>query len=272
MSPTSTSEDTPPAGGASDNPPLPPAATKNAPPPRPWLGFTIDAALAVVLLMVVSILLITPLVLVETFASPGRPSDEVLQAMLPQITVAAIVSMLLAALATWMLRGRNMVGELPRSPLGPALAWSLLAGVGIQLLVLAIDAGLGFLDAPLTPSNAEPIEALARQWPWLTWVLVVIVGPFAEELLFRHVLLRRFALAGRVLAGLVATSALFALLHEVGQGADRSLAAWFGILAVYLAMGMGFGLVYVRTGRLWAAFAAHAACNATAMAIAAFST
>lgn len=277
VSPTSTSEDAPPAGGPSDNPaelPAPPALPPTVSrPQRPWLGFTIDAVLAMALLLVASILLITPLVVVQTMGQPpGMSSHDVMQAILPQMTVAAIVAMLLAALGTWALRGRGMVGELPRSPLGPALAWSVLAGVGIQAIVLAIDAGLRSIDAPLAPSNAEPILALSRQWPLLTWLLIVIVGPFAEELLFRHVLLRRFAVAGRALAGLVASSAVFALLHEVGQGAERSLAAWLGILAVYLAMGMGFGLVYLRTGRFWAAFTAHAACNATAMTLAAFST
>ena len=269
----------PPAGGPSDNPvqapapAAPPALPAPVPrPPRPWLGFGIDAVLSVLFLLVASVLLITPLVIFETMAQPGRSSEEVMQAVLPQITVAAILAMLVAALDTWFLRGRAIAGQLPRAPLRPALAWSLVAGIGIQAAVLAIDAGLRSVEAPLSPSNAEPINALNRQWPWLTWLMVVVVGPFAEELLFRHVLLRRFAVAGRALAGLVATSAVFALLHEVGQGADRSLAAWLGILAVYLVMGMGFGLVYLRTGRFWAAFVAHAACNATAMALAVFPT
>jgi hypothetical protein len=257
--PTSTSED-----------PLAPASPR---PARPWLGFTVDAALAIVLLLVASTLLITPLVVFETMAQPpGASADDVLQAVLPHITVAAIVSMLLAALATWALRGRAISGELPRMSLRPALVWAVVAGVGIQAIVLGIDALLRSIEAPLAPSNVEPILALNRQWPWLAWLMVVVVGPFAEELLFRHVLLRRFAVAGRVLAGLLATSALFALMHELGQGADRGLAAWLGILGVYLAMGVGFGLVYLRTGRFWAAFTAHATCNATAMTLAAFST
>ena len=37
-------------------------------------------------------------------------------------------------------------------------------------------------------------------------------------------------------------------------------------------MSTGFGLVYLRTGRLGAAVAAHAACNLLALALAAFST
>jgi len=238
-----------------------------------WLGFGIDAVLGIVLLVVASTLLITPFVLSATLSQPaGTTADEVMQSILPQLTVAAIAAMLVAAALTWALRGRTMPGELPRMALRPAMAWALVAAVAIQALAQLLDAFLRSIDAPLAPSNVEPILALIRQWPLLAWFMVVVVGPFAEELLFRHVLLRRFAVAGRALTGLVATSALFALVHELGQGADRGLAAWLAILAVYLVMGMGFGLVYVRTGRFWAAFAAHAACNAIAMSLMAFST
>lgn len=269
MSPTSTSEVEPPAGGSSDIP----GNLVPATPARIALGFGIDAVLAIVLLLVASTLLITPFVITATMSQPpGTPADAVMQDILPQLTVAAIVAMLVAAAATWALRGRTMPGELPRMALRPAMGWALFAAVGIQALAQLIDALLRSLDAPLAPSNVEPIVALIRQWPLLAWFMVVVVGPFAEELLFRHVLLRRFALAGRAFAGLVATSALFALVHELGQGAERGLAGWLAILAVYLVMGMGFGLVYVRTGRFWAAFVAHAACNAIALSLMAFST
>ncbi|KFL36151.1 hypothetical protein N788_04495 [Arenimonas donghaensis DSM 18148 = HO3-R19] len=229
--------------------------------------------LGIVLLLVASTLLITPLVVSATLSQPpGTPADDVMQAILPELTVAAIFAMLVAAAATWALRGRTMRGELPRMALRPAMTWAVLAAVGIQAFAQLIDALLRSIDAPLAPSNVEPIVALIRQWPLLAWLMIVVVGPFAEELLFRHVLLRRFAVAGRAFAGLVATSALFALVHELGQGAERGLAGWLAILAVYLVMGMGFGLVYVRTGRFWAAFVAHAVCNAVALSLMAFST
>jgi membrane protease YdiL (CAAX protease family) len=59
-------------------------------------------------------------------------------------------------------------------------------------------------------------------------------------------------------------------MHEpVPTGAG--VAAWLGGLAMYTGMGVGFALVYLRTGRLLAAFAAHAACNAAALLLAAYS-
>lgn len=255
-------------------PSAPPAPPPPAPPLRPWPAFLLDAALGVGLLVALSVLLITPVVLAETFSNPpprGASGDAVLQAVLPELTVAAIVAMLLAAIALWAIRGRRMPGELPRMPLGRALAWAVPLGIAIQLVVQGIGRVLEVLEVPLAPSNVEPILALYQASATLTWVMVVAVGPFAEELLFRHVLLRRFAVAARPLAGLLATSFLFALMHELGQGAGRSPGEWIGVLGIYAAMGFGFGLVYLRTGRLWAAFAAHAACNATAMAMMAFS-
>lgn len=247
------------------------------PPPRPmrpWPGFLLDALLGAGLVLSISTLLITPFIIAETMKNPparGAGSDAVLQAILPEITVMAIVSMLVAALALWAIRGRRIPGELPKMPLGRALAWALPLGVVIQAVVQGIAHALQALEVPLAPSNVEPLLALHQASAALSWLLVVGIGPFAEELLFRHVLLRRFAVAAKPLAGLVATSVLFALLHELGQGAERSAVEWLGVLGIYTAMGFGFGLVYLRTGRLSAAFAAHASCNAAAMAMLAFS-
>ena len=102
-------------------------------------------------------------------------------------------------------------------------------------------------------------------------LLGAIGVPAAEELLFRHVLLRRFALAGRASLGLVVTGLVFAALHEPVPGAAGP-GAWLAAVALYVGMSTGFGLVYLRTGRLGAAVAAHAACNLLALALAAFST
>lgn len=245
------------------------------PPPRsPWPGFLLDALLGAGLILSITTLLVTPIIIVHTLENPAAGqagADAVLQAMLPAVTAISIFAMLVAALVLWAIRGRRMPGELAAMPLRRALAWALPLGVLIQAVVQGIGHALQALDVPLAPSNVEPILALHQASVPLAWLLVVGVGPFAEELLFRHVLLRRFAVAARPLAGLLATSVVFALLHELGQGAERSATEWLGLLGIYAVMGFGFGLVYLRTGRLWAAFAAHAACNATAMALMAFS-
>ena len=82
-------------------------------------------------------------------------------------------------------------------------------------------------------------------------------------------MLRRFLLAGRPGLGLLLTSGLFALAHELF--ADGPWTQTLSTTAVYAAMGLMFGAVYVRTGRLWAAILAHAGANALGMAMLAYS-
>src|SRR5690606_26989616 len=69
---------------------------------------------------------------------------------------------------------------------------------------------------------------------------------------------------GKAGLGLAITSLGFALMHEPWPG-DGGVLAWLSTTSVYVAMGLGFGLVYVRTGRYWAAVLAHAVCNLMAM-------
>lgn len=240
----------------------------------PWRGFLLDALIATVLLVGLSALLITPIVFLHMMSqgtgamAAGAEPD--LSAVLPEITAAAIVAMLLTAVLTWWLRARPLPGRLPAMAAWPAFGLAIVAGLLIQAGTQGIAWLLAQSGAGPEPSNAEPVTALLQTTPWLAWLLIVAVGPFAEELLLRHVLLRRFALAGHALAGVLLTSLAFALMHEpVPTGAG--VAAWLGGLAMYTGMGVGFALVYLRTGRLLAAFAAHAACNAAALLLAAYS-
>lgn len=240
----------------------------------PWRGFLVDCLLAVVLLVGLSVLLIVPIVMLHMAgpAAAGKPVGAApdLGAVMPAITAAAIAAMLLTAVAVWWVRGRPLAGELARMAAMPAYAFALVAGIVIQLGAQSIAWLLERSGAAIEPSNAEPVTALLRSVPSLAWGLVVVVGPFAEELLMRHVLLRRFALAGRGAIGLVLTSVAFALLHEPAPS-GAGVAAWLGGLAMYTAMGAAFAAVYLHTGRFRATFLAHAACNAAALLLAAYS-
>lgn len=266
-----TSDPTPAAHA--DSPPVGPATS--VPGRLPWRGFLVDSLLAGVLLVGLSTMLIVPIVIIEMMANapdgkmPAGEPD--LSAMMPEITAAAIVAMLLTAVLVWWLRGRSLTGPMAR--MAPLAAYGLAtaAGIFIQLVSQAFSWMLAESGAGPDPSNAEPVTALLQSAPWMAWLLIVIVGPFSEELLMRHVLLRRFAVAGYAVAGLVLTSVAFALLHEPVP-TSAGVAAWLGGLAMYTAMGAGFALVYLRTGRFRAAFLAHAACNATALVLTAYST
>lgn len=243
-------------------------------PVLPWRGFLVDCVLSTVVLVALSTLMIVPVVMLHMagLAAAGTPvvGTPDMGPMMPAITVAAILAMLCTAVLVWWLRGRKLAGALPRMAPMPAYGLALAAGVAIQMGAQSFAWLLEQSGAGLEPSNAQPVTALLGSAPWLAWLLIVAVGPFAEELLLRHVLLRRFALAGFGGIGLVLTSVAFALLHEP-LPTEAGVAAWLGGLAMYTGMGAAFALVYLRTGRLRAAFLAHAACNAVALVVAAYS-
>lgn len=265
-----TSDPTSPATVAGD------AAAIAAParPALPWRGFLIDCALGTMLLVGLSTLAIVPIVMLHMaeLSAAGKPivGTPDMGAVMPAITAAAIAAMLATAAVVWWLRGRRMPGQMARMASLPAFGLALVAGIAIQVGAQSFAWLLARAGVVTEPSNAAPVTALLVSMPWVAWLLIVAVGPFAEELLMRHVLLRRFAVAGFGGIGLALTSVAFALLHEPVP-TDAGIGAWLGGLAMYTGMGAAFGLVYLRTGRLLAAFIAHAVCNAMALVVAAYS-
>jgi membrane protease YdiL (CAAX protease family) len=131
--------------------------------------------------------------------------------------------------------------------LGRALLAGALLGAGTGVLghlyVRALDAlpALRFLREAAPPP------------PGPGWALAVVgvgLAPFAEELLFRGMILapmRRSLPAG---TAIVASALLFALVHP-------------GVaFPPVFALGLAAGVAFTRTGWLWAAVATHAAYNA----------
>ncbi|MBW8313017.1 MAG: CPBP family intramembrane metalloprotease [Rhizobium sp.] len=180
------------------------------------------------------------------------------------VTLALVATALAGGLA-WLFRRPGRGLALARGTVPAALVLALSVALLAQLLPRLLAWG----GLPLAPSNAAVITRLFGEWPLVATVLVVLVAPLAEEAFFRGVLLRRFVVAGRPWAGLWLSAGVFALAHELF--ADGPWTQTLVTSATYLAMGMLFGAVYVRTGRLSAAFLAHAASNALALATVAFS-
>lgn len=252
---------------------LPPAAPPAAAPAPPGLmrQATVDFAVAGLCFIVSTLLVVVPVVFYAMATAPGAMASEAamerrLAEILPTLVVAAIFAMLVAALVSWALRRGSLARPLPALRPAPAFALAALAGVLIQAYAVGMAALSASLGQGLEPSNAEPLQKLFVQTPWLAIATIVLVAPLAEELLFRHVLLRRFALHGRPLTGLLLTSLVFASMHEIWPG-DAGVLAWLLTVLLYVGMGVGFGLVYLRTGRYWAAVAAHAVCNACAIGL-----
>src|SRR6478672_11345638 len=109
-----------------------------------------------------------------------------------------------------------------------------------------------------TSANQAGLQALMQQVPpWLMVPLLVVVGPFVEEYIFRHLLIGKLAMRVNIWICCVLSAVLFAALHIVGQQAITVTA-----LLPYLAMGATLVFVYVWTGRnLMFAYFVHAAKN-----------
>src|SRR6476661_1309824 len=79
--------------------------------------------------------------------------------------------------------------------------------------------------------------------PWFT-ALLVLVGPFVEEYIFRHLLIGKLSRRVNLWVCCIMSVVLFAALHIVGQ---EQLT--LKVLITYLAMGAVLVFVYVWTGK-----------------------
>lgn len=124
-----------------------------------------------------------------------------------------------------------------------------------------LSAGLGLLVATLTVA-ATP--SVVRRWQWArelhvalrptvdeasdgALLAVAIASATGEELFFRGLLVP--------LTGVIASSILFAALHQIGGKARWGWMVWAG------TMGLLFGSIFAATGNLAGSLLAHAAIN-----------
>ncbi|MCH8200156.1 MAG: CPBP family intramembrane metalloprotease [Chloroflexi bacterium] len=141
-----------------------------------------------------------------------------------------------------------------RSSPARMLGWAALAFLASYAATLVyVLAAESVTDAAVPP----PIPAsFLEELPLLTLVLVVLVGPAAEEVFFRG-----FCFAGLVgrwgfWGAAAASSALFGLAHL-----DPAL------MGPAFVSGFVFAWAYWRTGSLWPVVLAHTARNGVALAV-----
>ncbi|WP_255770546.1 CPBP family intramembrane glutamic endopeptidase [Pseudarthrobacter sulfonivorans] len=113
-----------------------------------------------------------------------------------------------------------------------------------------------------TSANQAGLQDLMQQVPaWLMVPVLVIVGPFVEEYIFRHLLIGKLSRRVNIWLCCALSVVLFAGLHIVGQEAITMPA-----LLPYLAMGATLVFVYVWTGKnLMFSYFVHAAKNLLAV-------
>ena len=101
-------------------------------------------------------------------------------------------------------------------------------------------------DQGFAPDRWEPEHAAAFA---VNSAVVILVGPFAEELFFRGLGVRVVAIWGAWVA-IVVTAVIFGLVHGV-----------LGALPPLVFFGLGLAWIRVRAASVWPSFVAHASYN-----------
>lgn len=152
-----------------------------------------------------------------------------------------------------------------RSGFGPAQIglgrprWrpDLLGGLGLAALIGLPGLAL-YQVARVLGMNAsvEPAELYDTWWRIPVLLMVAFANGWAEEIIVVGFLLTRLRQLGVSPMAAVIVSSLLRGVYHLYQG--------FGAGLGNLAMGLVFGYVYLRTGRLWPLIVAHALIDAVA--------
>ena len=216
----------------------------------PWGHRAVSVGLAVAAGVAITIVALLSL----AYRGPGAPPWVVLVGTL--VLEVALLGTALRAIAVTPGATRAMLFGPRRLATVPNFAWGALALAGSVAAGAVYIAIVSRISESLAPSPL-PIDIPESGQRWLALFVIVLVGPFAEEVFFRGFifagLLRRL---GPTLA-VVTSSAVFAVAHL-----DLAVAG-----PAFLS-GCVFALVYRRTGSLWPVVLAHTAQNAIAFALA----
>ena len=135
-----------------------------------------------------------------------------------------------------------LMKQLPDYEAGPArfTGADLLRAIIICIPVMYIGNIIGTVLSSLLSGGAaqNPLESLIASDSWLRILFMVFVGPFFEELIFRRYLIGKTARYGEKNA-IIFSALMFGLFH-------MNLFQFF----YAFALGLIFGYVYVRSGKL----------------------
>lgn len=186
-------------------------------------------------------------------ASPGAvTTTELFGLVVPAQSLGAIGSV------AWMARTRRPW----REALAARISWAdwvgVLIGVALQVamgivLVVIVEGWLGG-SLPQQEVVGAADEAIALRDKVLVAVSLIVVGPIAEEVLFRGVLLRSLLASHGATGAVWISAAGFAALHLLDPN------AWL-VAPLLLVLGVVMGRQVVRTGRLGRSVAIHAGFN-----------
>ena len=112
-----------------------------------------------------------------------------------------------------------------------------------------------------TNLNDTAISAQMDSAPYMTLLIVVLLAPFVEEVLFRGLVFGNLRSKSAPVAYIV-SCALFALLHVWQFAVVKQDVTYFLLMLQYLVPGLVLAWAYDHTGTLWTSIGIHAAANA----------
>ena len=221
----------------------------------------VHAVVDLLLVFLGTLLLIAPALVVVMIRDPrgmryGPPPAGLVSVLL------VIQVLVILAVGQYRLRqarkGKRPGLALIGAPLRPVLGLSLCVGLGAiafgAFTVVVVRAVFG--DKALMGHSVEQMLRSAQGWQLALLSLVVIVlGPVAEELFFRGAMFGAFAGAGFPRFGMGFTAALFAMAHLFPP-----------MFPHYLGVGLALAWLYRRTGTILAPIVAHMTLNGLGMA------
>ena len=112
-----------------------------------------------------------------------------------------------------------------------------------------------------TNLNDMTISAQVQDAPRTTLLIVVLLAPFVEEVLFRGLVFGNLKSKSRAVAYLL-SCALFAFLHVWQFALVNQDITYFVVMLQYLVPGLVLAWAYEHSGTLWASIGLHAIANA----------
>ena len=138
------------------------------------------------------------------------------------------------------------------------LGIGLIALYGLNELVYRLT---NLVVTNRTNLNDVTISAQIQDAPHMTMLIVLLLAPFVEEVLFRGLVFGNLRTKSRTVAYLV-SCLLFALLHVWQFAVVNQDLTYFLLMIQYLVPGLVLAWVYDYSGTLWTSIGLHIVANA----------
>lgn len=216
------------------------AANPGLPLPLAWCPENAAEAESVALRVI-----LFPFSVALALAVPGPPELSL------ALALAAVVMVCGVSIRGYRIPWTRLFARGDRNP----LTWGIGTYIGaFPILVVSFILAM-LLTAVLPAGSHATTDALAMDPKTLTsaFVSAVVIAPLYEEVLFRGIMMPLFTqVFGRIRYGIIASSAVFAMIHMQGPP------GW----PVLFALGALCSFAYLHTRSIWAAIILHAAHNA----------